>query len=230
MSIIATAVKHLIAAGVTGDDLVRAIAEMEAQSVPAVTALTARQERNRRYYENVKASESRLIKTNSDDKDVSDAVSPASSPVPLVPPSQTLPPIIPQTPSPTPETKRARRLATDWVLPAVWGRWAISQGHSEATIRIEAEKFRDYWCSKSGKDATKLDWEATWRNWIRNASKPSGGRPAQQGPPRPKSEFMQKQDAVKRELETALGHKRDDDEFASNGPAFDLDQGNWRAH
>lgn len=48
MSIIATAVKHLIAAGVSGDDLVRAIADMEAQN--AVSTKTARQERNARYY------------------------------------------------------------------------------------------------------------------------------------------------------------------------------------
>lgn len=28
--------------------------------------------------------------------------------------------------------------------------------------------FRDYWIAKSGKDGIKLDWLATWRNWIRN--------------------------------------------------------------
>lgn len=30
------------------------------------------------------------------------------------------------------------------------------------------EKFRDYWRAKSGADARKLDWDATWRNWCRN--------------------------------------------------------------
>lgn len=28
--------------------------------------------------------------------------------------------------------------------------------------------FRDYWIAKAGKDGVKLDWLATWRNWIRN--------------------------------------------------------------
>jgi len=28
--------------------------------------------------------------------------------------------------------------------------------------------FRDYWIAKAGKDGIKLDWLATWRNWIRN--------------------------------------------------------------
>ena len=35
------------------------------------------------------------------------------------------------------------------------------------------QRFKDYWTSKSGKDATKLDWVATWRNWLRNSY--SGG-------------------------------------------------------
>jgi hypothetical protein len=31
------------------------------------------------------------------------------------------------------------------------------------------EQFKDYWCAKPGKDATKLDWSATFRNWVRRA-------------------------------------------------------------
>jgi hypothetical protein len=42
----------------------------------------------------------------------------------------------------------------------------VSQGYAEADVRIEAKKFRNYWVAKSGKDATKLDWEATWENWM----------------------------------------------------------------
>lgn len=26
--------------------------------------------------------------------------------------------------------------------------------------------FRNYWVAKSGRDAAKLDWEATWHNWV----------------------------------------------------------------
>lgn len=33
--------------------------------------------------------------------------------------------------------------------------------------RRELEQFRDFWQAKSGKDATKLDWVATWRTWMR---------------------------------------------------------------
>ena len=36
-------------------------------------------------------------------------------------------------------------------------------------VSEETEKFCNYWRSKTGRDATKLDWPATWRNWILNA-------------------------------------------------------------
>lgn len=31
-----------------------------------------------------------------------------------------------------------------------------------------AARFRDYWIAKAGKDGRKANWEATWRNWVRN--------------------------------------------------------------
>src|SRR6186713_408890 len=34
----------------------------------------------------------------------------------------------------------------------------------------ETPKFVDYWKAKSGAQATKVDWPATWRNWMRRAS------------------------------------------------------------
>lgn len=81
---------------------------------------------------------------------------------------------------------RATRLPGDWLLPKSWGEWALAEfPHlTHEFIRQEAGKFRDYWCSKP-KDATKLDWEATWRNWIRKAAgdvgRPGNGRYG--GPP-----------------------------------------------
>jgi hypothetical protein len=49
-------------------------------------------------------------------------------------------------------------------------------------LRAEFPRFRDYWISKAGKDAVKLDWDATLRNWIRTAAerKPANGKPKQQ--------------------------------------------------
>lgn len=60
------------------------------------------------------------------------------------------------------------RLHKDWSLPDDWRAWAQAE-RPEVDVEDEAEKFRDYWRGKAGKDARKADWQATWRNWIRNA-------------------------------------------------------------
>jgi len=67
--------------------------------------------------------------------------------------------------------KRASRLPDDWRLPREWGQWALGEGWSEQAVRAEADKFRDYWIAASGQKATKRDWFATWRNWLRNVPK-----------------------------------------------------------
>ena len=68
---------------------------------------------------------------------------------------------------------RGSRLPRNWSLPDPWRTWAVAE-RPELDVDKEAEKFRDFWWAKSGKDGTKIDWEATWRNWIRNARAPDG--------------------------------------------------------
>lgn len=126
------------------------------------------------------------------------------------------------------ETKRARgsRLPDDWALPAKWGQWALSEGWIEADIRFEAERFRDFWCSKAGKDATKIDWEATWRNWIRSAKGRLQQRP--QPPPKPKSEFQRKHEEAIAVLTKSLGGNDERDSF--HGATIDISAADFRAH
>lgn len=71
--------------------------------------------------------------------------------------------------APKPKKTKACRLSGDWFLPKAWGEWAASEGCEIEMIRIEADKFKDYWIGKAGASASKLDWLATWRNWIRSA-------------------------------------------------------------
>jgi uncharacterized protein YdaU (DUF1376 family) len=86
--------------------------------------------------------------------------------------------------------KRASRLSENWVLPADWGKWAVSEGWAESVVRSEAEKFRDYWIGVGGQKGAKLDWQATWRNWMRNSKKPqfSAINGGQNGQPANKSQ------------------------------------------
>ncbi len=67
--------------------------------------------------------------------------------------------------------KRGARLPEDWnpLMPdtAEAERKLGSSGAIE-----ELAKFRDYWKAQPGQRGTKLDWDATFRNWIRNAKGP----------------------------------------------------------
>lgn len=64
--------------------------------------------------------------------------------------------------------RRATRLPEDWALPRAWGVWAMDEeGMVADDVRREADRFKDYWHSTGGAKAAKLDWLATWKNWIR---------------------------------------------------------------
>lgn len=50
--------------------------------------------------------------------------------------------------------------------------WSEMEEHfPHVDLKLETHSFRDYWLAKTGKDSMKIDWDATWRNWIRNAHK-----------------------------------------------------------
>lgn len=79
-----------------------------------------------------------------------------------------------------PSTRGARLPAT-WVLPRSWGLEAqrLCPGLTVERIREIADEFRDYWVALPGSKACKLDWEATWRNWVRKEGRnamPRNGR------------------------------------------------------
>lgn len=61
---------------------------------------------------------------------------------------------------------RGSRLPSDWRLSDEGRAYATAKGLSAGRIEREAERFRDFWLAKTGKDAVKADWEATWRNWV----------------------------------------------------------------
>lgn len=76
------------------------------------------------------------------------------------------------------DSKRATRLPVDWALTPelneIGRRARLDADLPPVNLALEAAKFADFWRSKSGKDAAKTDWTATWRNWCRNARGPSG--------------------------------------------------------
>lgn len=88
----------------------------------------------------------------------------------------------PATLEPAAETaprKRGRRLPDDWRPSDAARAWTL-QRLDAATAAVELEKFRNYWTAKTGRDATKLDWDATWRNWVLNGNGRASPRSPQQ--------------------------------------------------
>lgn len=66
-----------------------------------------------------------------------------------------------------PKSPRGTALRADWELPDDWKTWAERE-RPDLDAATVAESFRDYWTAKPGKDGRKADWQATWRNWVRN--------------------------------------------------------------
>lgn len=85
---------------------------------------------------------------------------------------------------PKPKGKRGTRLPVKWLPDQA----TIDAMQAEAPwVDFEAEhrKFTDYWAATPGAKGVKLDWNATWRNWIRRAAEqfPSGPMPPRASAP-----------------------------------------------
>lgn len=81
--------------------------------------------------------------------------------VPLPPPPHSPPP---------PEKEKAEARATRFAinkLPADWELFC-KQERPDLNPSTVFDGFRDWWIAKAGKEGRKLDWLATWRNWVRN--------------------------------------------------------------
>lgn len=91
------------------------------------------------------------------------------------------------------QTKRACRFENSGFLsdglPESFAEEAAKLGF-ENVAEKEYLNFRDYWIAKSGQDATKTNWLATWRNWLRRSSQygGSGGAAVRTGPEAAKSD------------------------------------------
>lgn len=67
---------------------------------------------------------------------------------------------------------KGSRLPDDWDCSVELGTWAMNEyGMSRDDVAQEIYAFQDYWKAKTGANAIKLDWDATFRNWIRNNAK-----------------------------------------------------------
>ena len=64
--------------------------------------------------------------------------------------------------------RRGTRIPNDFAVTSEMATWA-TQNVPLVDVVAETDRFRDYWTAVSGQRGTKLDWVATWRNWMRRA-------------------------------------------------------------
>lgn len=91
----------------------------------------------------------------------------------------------PEEPSKEPSGRAGRgtRLPDDWEPDETLKQWFREQSFANLVNPVvETEKFKDYWRARPGQGGVKLDWPATWRNWMRNGA---DRRASQASPHRP---------------------------------------------
>lgn len=77
---------------------------------------------------------------------------------------------------PKPErSPKGSRIADDW-KPSDADVAYAERKRPDVDWQLEAEKFRNYWQARAGKDARKANWHTTWCNWLLNANASRGAR------------------------------------------------------
>jgi uncharacterized protein YdaU (DUF1376 family) len=62
---------------------------------------------------------------------------------------------------------KGSRLSADFVLQEDWIVFCQTE-RPDLNPQKVFDSFKDYWTAKAGNQGVKLDWNATWRNWVRN--------------------------------------------------------------
>lgn len=85
-------------------------------------------------------------------------------------PNSLLPSPSPSSPSGPMPRKRGTRIPEPFVVDLPMRDWAVDRGFAPGWCSQQTERFVNYWMAKAGKDAVKVDWPATWKNWLLKAS------------------------------------------------------------
>jgi hypothetical protein len=72
---------------------------------------------------------------------------------------------------PIDKNKRGSRLPQDLFFPKEWCDFLVEQ-RPELNAQKTFDQFKDYWIAQAGQKGVKLDWFATWRNWVRSTNAP----------------------------------------------------------
>lgn len=146
--------------------IIIAVRAIEAEQDRQAEARAKAAERKRRQRERER-DQSVTVTRQSQDADGTED----SSPPLTLPPNENISNPPTHTPPETnPRARKGTRLADDWQPEPLTGKaLAMTNAWPSGQIERELAKFRNFWASKAGKDACKLDWQKTWANWLINA-------------------------------------------------------------
>jgi hypothetical protein len=105
----------------------------------------------------------------------------------------------------TPSAKKGTRLSADWKPSDELLEWAKAE-RPDLNLNSTVETFIDYWLAKAGKDGSKLDWNRTFKVWVRgeksrpldpkqNVVRPISTKPAHETPEQKAERKRQEQTA-----------------------------------
>lgn len=83
--------------------------------------------------------------------------------------------------------RRGGRIPDDWWLTDDDRAWA-ALNCPDIDLELHTTRFKNHWQTKTGRDATKLDWTLTWHNWVlleQSKVKPTTNGHAKAEPARP---------------------------------------------
>lgn len=171
MSAVAAAIAVMRAKGIDPADILDVV-EAIVSAAPAAPVRSAGADRQARYRQ-------RQSVTSDVTRDVTRDVTPPSlkDVVPkltTVQGNQNPPPYSP----PAPKNSRGSRIAADAVLSERNRADALRIGVPADKLDGVWQRHRDFWTAKAGKDAVKLDWDATWRNWCSSECDRKGWAPS----------------------------------------------------
>ena len=81
---------------------------------------------------------------------------------------------LPITQDTKPKTQKktlGKRLANDFSFPLEWEQFCQHTRPELSPVKT-FDQFKDYWIAQAGQKGVKLDWFATWRNWVRSTNAP----------------------------------------------------------
>ena len=102
-------------------------------------------------------------------------------------------------------TPRGTRLDPDWSPSEDLLVWARSS-FPDLDLDFQTDSFRDYWVAIPGARGVKLNWDTTWRNWMRkSAARPATSRRDYAADAQALAERLRRRQEIEQALDICLG-------------------------